>query len=177
MVFLEILSLFVVVCVAIVLILAMRKPDEFRVTRNAVFNAPAEAVFPYLNNLEKGQIWSPWVEADPDADYKFEGPKEGVGATIHWDGKKSGKGTMTIIESNPNNSVRFRLEMFKPMQAVNTVEYTLEPQGDQTKMTWTMFGPNNFMSKIVSIFMDCEKLCGDQFEKGLANLKTIVEKS
>lgn len=154
----------------------MRKPDEFRVTRSALFNEAAEVIFPYLNNLEKGQSWSPWREADPDADYKFEGPKEGVGATMYWDGKKSGKGIMKITESQMNRAVHFHLEFYKPMQAINTVEYVLEPHGDQTKMTWTMFGPNSFMSKVVSVFMDCEKLCGDQFEKGLSNLKKIVEK-
>ena len=173
----ESIALIVVIALGGVVFLALRKPDEFRVKREGLIDAPASAVFPYLNNLEKWQIWSPWVAMEPDANYVFEGPIEGVGAVLFWEGKKTGKGKMTIIESVPDNLVRFRLEFFKPMQAVNTCDYTLSAQGDQTRFDWEMYGPNNFKGKILSVFMNCEKMCGDQFEKGIASLKTIVEKA
>lgn len=171
----ETIILLIVMAVGVAVILASRKPDEFRVERATTINAKPETIFPYLSNIEKGQSWSPWVEEDPDAEYRMEGPKEGVGATLHWDGKKSGQGTLAITDVEPPNLVRMRLEFFKPMKAVNTVEYALQSEGDKTIFTWTMFGPNNFMGKLVSLFMDCEKMCGDQFEKGLANLKAMIE--
>ena len=174
---LELILIFVAVVIGAVLFLASKKPDEFRVERSIAINAPREAVFPHMNNLEKGQEWSPWVEMEPDADYKFEGPKEGVGAQLSWDGKKTGKGKLEIKESEAPEHVRIRLEFYKPMQAVNTCEYILEPAGDQTKVIWKMYGPNNLMDKCMSLFMDCEKMCGDQFEQGLQNLKNLIEKS
>jgi serine/threonine protein kinase HipA of HipAB toxin-antitoxin module len=51
----------------------------------------------------------------------------------------------------------------------------IEPAGDQTRLSWNMSGKNGFMAKAIGLFMDCEKMCGDQFEKGLANMKAIVE--
>lgn len=161
-----------------VLFLAMQKPDEFRVKREMLMKASPEKIFPHLNNLENGQTWSPWVEMEPSADYAFEGDsREGVGASVQWEGKKVGKGTQTITESIPNERVRMRLDFYKPMENVSTAEFTLEPQGDQTLVIWSMWGPNKFKAKLFSVFMNCEKMCGDQFEIGLANLKKITEKA
>ncbi len=167
--------LLLVLAIAAIFVLASKKPDEFRVTRNILINAPASIIFEQVNDLEKGHKWSPWVEMEPDADYKFEGPKSGVGATLNWEGKKTGKGTMVITEVKPDEFVRNRLEFYKPMRATNTAEFKLDIQGDKTQVTWTMYGPNNFIGKIMSLFMNCEKMVGDQFEKGLSNLKSIVE--
>ena len=83
---------------------------------------------------------------------------------------------MTITESQPGELVRFRLDFRKPMQATNTAEFTFRPEGGQTAVTWSMAGKNSFMGKIFGLFMDCEKMCGSQFEKGLASLKSVAEK-
>jgi hypothetical protein len=170
-----ILLIIVLIAVAVVLI-AATKPDEFKTVRSITINAPANAVFPYLNNLKEGQKWSPWVAMEPDAHYTFEGPAEGVGASTSWIGKKLGAGRMTITESKPNELVRSRLEFLKPFKATNTADYALLAQGNSTVVTWSMYGKSNFMSKIMGVFMNCEKMVGKQFDQGLNNLKTLVEK-
>ena len=38
-----------------------------------------------------------------------------------------------------------------------------------------MTGQNNFLSKAFSMFVDMDTMLGSDFEKGLANLKPIVE--
>jgi hypothetical protein len=162
--------------VILVLAIAMSKPDEFRVERRMSFKASPEKIFPHLNNLKLGQQWSPWVRMDPKAHYTFSGPSEGVGASLEWSGKKSGAGKMTIMESTPDKRVRFRLEFFRPMKSVNITEYALMQNDEETVMDWSMFGPNNFLGKLMSVFMNCEKRVGDQFVQGMSNLKTIVEK-
>ena len=155
---------------------ASRKPDEFRVTRSAVLNASPTTVFEHVNDLIKWQAWSPWAKMDPDAKTSFEGPTAGTGAKTSWEGKKTGKGTMTILESTPSSFIRFKLEFFKPMKGINTVEFTFAAEAQGTRVTWTMFGPSPFMSKVVSLFMNCDKMVSSQFDSGLANLKAIVEK-
>lgn len=168
--------LVLLVAIGAVLFLASKKPDEFKVTRTVTINAAPEVVFPWLNNLQNGQKWSPWVEMDPNAAYTFEGPVEGVGAIIHWEGKKSGKGMMTITESAPNERVVSRLDFEKPMASTNTTEYAMTPdENGGTQVAWTMQGKNKLINKMMSVFMNCEKIVGDQFDKGLANLKKIVE--
>ncbi len=60
------------------------------------------------------------------------------------------------------------------MEATSTVEFTFKPEGDKTTVTWAMYGKNGFMGKVVSLFMDCDKMCGPQFEQGLADLAKVV---
>jgi hypothetical protein len=61
------------------------------------------------------------------------------------------------------------------MAGVCDTEFTFKPEGDQTKVTWTMSGKNDFMGKAFGLFMDCDAMVGGDFEKGLANMKAIVE--
>jgi len=138
--------------------------------------AAPSTVFDQVNDLHKWEAWSPWAKMDPNAKSSYEGPAAGMGAKMSWDGNmKVGAGNMTIIESRPNQWIRFQLVFLKPLAATNLAEFTFQPQGDQTLVSWTMSGKNNFMSKVMSLFMNCDKMVGGQFEQGLAQLKAIVE--
>lgn len=162
--------------VVILAIVIATRPDEFRVTRTAPISAPAPVVFEQVNNLSHWNSFSPWAKLDPNAKYTFEGPVSGTGAILRWEGNNQvGAGVMTITESRPNELVVFRLEFLKPFVGTNTVEFAFKPEGEQTVVSWTMYGKNNFMSKAMGLVMNCEKMCGDQFEKGLANLKNVSE--
>jgi hypothetical protein len=166
----------VLLAVLAVLVVAAGKPDEFRVTRSALINAAPADIFPHVDDLHKWQAWSPWARLDPDAKSEFSGPEAGVGASTSWVGKKTGEGTMTCMVSRPAEFIQFRLEFRKPMQSVSTAEFTFRPEsGGKTLVTWTMYGPNSFMGKIMSLFMSCEKMVGGQFDQGLGNLRETVE--
>jgi hypothetical protein len=82
---------------------------------------------------------------------------------------------MTITDSQPNELVRFRLDFLRPFKGTNIAEFTLKPEGAGTTVTWTMSGTNNFIAKAVGLFMDCDKMVGGYFEKGFADMKTVVE--
>jgi hypothetical protein len=71
--------------------------------------------------------------------------------------------------------IRIHLEFLRPFKATNDVEFTFKPEGSQTAVTWTMTGKNNFLSKAFGLFVDCEKMVGADFEKGLASLKAVAE--
>lgn len=165
--------------IAILLIVMIAgQPDEFILTRSAKMSAPPETIFPHVNDLHQWEAWSPWAKLDPNAKNTFEGPANGVGAAMTWAGNsKVGEGKMTVIDSLPNQLIRFRLEFMKPMQATNTAEFTFRPEGGQTVVNWSMSGKNSFAGKIFGLFMNCEKMVGGQFEKGLARMKSVVETS
>jgi hypothetical protein len=172
----KILIVLAVLIVVFIVLVAMR-PDDFRVSRSATIPAPTAAVFEQVNDLHKFQEWSPWAKIDPNCKLTYDGPPAGVGASFAWAGNKDvGEGRMTVIESRPGESVRFKLEFLKPFKATNTAEFNFKSAGNQTEVTWSMFGKNNFMMKAVGLFMDCDKMVGPDFEKGLANLKTVVAK-
>lgn len=164
-----------VVVVGIVAAALLKSPD-FRVERSLVIAAPAEKLFPYFDNHKRFNEWNPWAKMDPEAEHTYTGPESGVGAVASWDGKKVGKGSATITESTPNERIVERMDWLEPMEGVSTVEFTFKAEGaGKTKVTWSMYGKNEgLMAKVVSLFMSCEKMCGPEFEKGLADLAKLV---
>ncbi len=166
------LALALIVFLLIVVIAG--RPDEFVVARSTVIAAPPDKVFPHVNELKKWEDWSPWAKLDRQAKSTFSGPVAGVGSSMAWDGnKKVGAGKMTIVESQPSNLIRIRLEFLRPFQATNAAEFNFRPEGAQTLVTWNMAGKNNFFFKVL---MDCDAMVGKDFEKGLSSLKAVVEK-
>src|SRR5687767_2727578 len=109
----------------------------------------------------------------------FEGPPAGTGASYAWSGNNQvGEGRSTITGSRPNERITIRLEFVRPFAGTNTAEFTFTPRGpggERTEVTWALAGNKNFMSKAVCMFMSLDKMCGGDFEKGLAKLKTVVE--
>ena len=173
---LKVIAGFLVLSVVAVLALAAMKPDDFWIERSATFKAPAEKIFPLLNSPKAAMAWIPFMEPDPNVKIGYEGPESGVGAAQTWDGNNDvGKGRIEITESTPSSQVTAKLDFERPMAGSNTVVYSLEPDGDGTKMSWMMTGQQPFLGKLISVFIDCDKMVGEQFDKGLAKLKTIVE--
>mgnify|MGYP001377296703 CR=1 FL=1 len=165
----------VVILAALAAVIAMQ-PNEFRVTRTATFDASPEEVFEQINDFHNWEAWSPWAKLDPDAKTDYEGPTSGEGAIFRWDGDSNvGQGSMTLVQSKPNDLIRIKLDFKRPMEGTSDVKFTIKPEGDKTALTWSMEGENNFMAKAVGLVVDCEKMCGDMFEDGFANLKHIVE--
>ena len=168
------LLLGLVAIVIIILVAAAMQPSSFRVERSATIAATPQALFEQVNDHKKFDTWNPWSKMDPSAKNTYSGPPTGVGSACSWVGEKVGEGTATIIESEPGELVRQRMDWKKPMEGTSTVDFTFKPEGDKTVVTWAMYGENNFMGKLVSLFMDCESMCGPEFEKGLADLEKIV---
>jgi uncharacterized protein YndB with AHSA1/START domain len=170
--FLIVLVIIIVVLVGVVAV----QPADFRITRSATIAAPPAAVFEQVNDFHKWNDWSPWAKLDPNAKNTFEGPPAGTGAKFAWSGNNEvGEGSMTITRSKAPERILMDLVFVKPFAAENVAEFTFRPTHTGTAVTWSMTGRNNFMGKAVSLFMNCDKMVGGQFEKGFANLKAVVE--
>lgn len=175
---LKIIVIVLVVLIAGILIYAATKPDTFTVQRSASIKAPPEKIFPLINDYRNWASWSPYETKDPAMKRTFGATTVGKGATYAWDGNKEvGQGSMEIQESVPSSSVRIKLDFMKPFEAHNMVDFILEPQGDTTKVSWNMRGPAPFISKVMQVFINMDKMVGRDFEAGLANMKAVAEKS
>jgi hypothetical protein len=162
--------------VILFIVVVAGQPDEFKVFRSTNISAPPEKIFPHVNDLHKWEAWSPWAKLDPNAKNSFEGADSGTGAAMSWSGnKKIGEGRMTITGSSASEAIRFKLEFVKPFKATHAAEFAFKPEGKQTVVTWSMSGKNNFFFKAFGLFMDCDKMAGKDFEKGLAAMKSVVE--
>ena len=166
-----------VAVVAAILLFAATKPDSFRVERSTSIKAPPEKIFALINDFHKWGAWSPWEKLDPAMQRTFTGAPEGKGAAYAWEGSgKVGAGRMEIRESVPASKIVIKLDFIKPFEGHNTAEYTLAPKGDSTDVTWVMYGPTPFISKLVQVFFSMDSMIGKDFEAGLANLKALAEK-
>jgi len=129
-----------------------------------------------VNDFRKWEAWSPWEKLDPALKRTFSGPESGKDATYSWVGNdKVGEGRMTIVESEPDASIGIRLEFIKPWTETCDVSFTFTPEGEATNVKWSMDGKNSYTSKIFNVFMDVSKMIGTDYEKGLAQLKTVAE--
>ena len=166
-----------VVVVAVLLVYAATRPDTFRIERSAVIKAPPEKLFALINDLHQWTAWSPWEKIDPALKRSYSGAPSGKGAAYAWEGNsKVGSGRMEILESVPASRIAIKLDFLKPFEAHNMAEFTLAPAGGATTVTWAMYGPSPYISKVMGIVFNMDKMVGAQFEQGLANLKANTEK-
>lgn len=174
---LKTIAIIIAVLIAAVLIFAATKPDTFRVQRAASIKAPPERIFPLINDFNRWSAWSPWEKKDPAMKRTFGAATSGKGAVYAWEGNKDvGQGRMEIAESVVPSRITLKLDFMKPFEAHNLVEFTLEPKGDATSITWAMQGDTPYFAKIIHVFFDMDKMVGKDFEAGLATLKSIAEK-
>jgi uncharacterized protein YndB with AHSA1/START domain len=173
----KIIAILVAILMAGVLIFAATKPDTFRVQRAASIKAPPERIFVLINDFNRWSAWSPWEKKDPTMKRTFGATTSGKGAVYAWEGNKDvGQGRMEIAESVAPSKVALNLDFVKPFEAHNVVEFTLEPKGDATTITWAMQGDTPYFAKIIHVFINMDRMVGKDFETGLANLKAIAEK-
>ena len=170
------IAIVVAVLIAVFLGFAATRPSTYRVERAASIQAPPEKIFAQINDLHRWVSWSPWEKLDPAMKRTYSGAEAGKGAAYEWEGNSDvGKGRMEIAESAPPSKVVLDLHFSDPFESRSTAEFTLEPGGDSTNVTWTMHGPMAFVSKGISIFVSMDQMIGGDFERGLANLKTLAE--
>ncbi len=168
--------LFLAIIIVGILALAAVQPSDYTVERSTIIQAPADIVFNQINDFRKWAAWSPWAKLDPQAQFTFEGAEQGAGAIHTWDGNsKVGKGRMTITESNPHSLINIQLDFEKPMASTSQSSFKFDHQNDQTTVTWSMSGHANYFSKLMCLFMSMDKMVGNQFEKGLSDIKAISE--
>jgi hypothetical protein len=172
-----IIAVILAVAIAAVLITVATKPGTLRVQRAIRIKAPADRIFPLINDFRQWRSWSPYEDRDPALKRTYDGADSGKGAVYAWDGNRNvGSGRMEILETSAPSRILIKLDFFTPFEGHNTAEFTMLPQGDATDLTWTMTGPAVFLSKVMQVFMDLDRMIGRDFETGLANLKKLTEK-
>ena len=150
-------------------------PQQIKVERSIAIKAPAQKIYPLINDLQQFNTWSPWAQKDPDTQYRMEGPKSGVGSKMFWtsDHPQVGSGNQQIIENIENEFVKTRLDF--GAQGVANAYFYLSPEADSTRVIWgftTDLGLNP-IGRYMGLFFD--SWIGADYEEGLANLKKTVE--
>ena len=149
-------------------------PDTRHIERQINIEASAEDIFPYLNNLQQFNKWSPWAKIDPQTRYIFDGPEAGVGAKMSWTSpdKTVGKGSQEIVESEMNSSVKTLLKFGKNDLSMAT--FKLTESSASTTVVWSFdINLSNTISRYFGLMM--ESWVGHSYEQGLTELKAVIE--
>jgi hypothetical protein len=169
--------LVIAAALAVLLVYAATKPDSFRVERSLRIQAPPERLHAMINDLRSFNTWNPYERKDPALKGSYGATTVGPGARYGWESSEVGTGSLAILETVPASKVTMALDFVKPFEAHNQAEFTLQPEPGGTRVTWAMHGPLPYLGKVMHVFINVDRMVGTDFEAGLANLKTLAEKT
>lgn len=152
--------------------------DTYTVERSETIDAPPKRIYDHIADFHHWSRWSPWEDLDASMEQTFTGAKSGTGAVYAWSGnRKAGQGRMEITEATEPSHVKIDLAFEKPWKSRNDTWFTITPEGNRSRVVWTMTGKKTLMTRVMGIFKSMESLLGPDFEKGLAQLKATTERS
>jgi len=163
-----------VIAVALVAVVISMQPASYRVVRTTTIAATPAAIYARISDFHNWDAWSPWAKLDPHMKQTFEGAPSGTGARYLWAGNSAaGEGSMAISEAVVNERVVIQLAFLKPFPSASKITFSLRPEGSGTSVEWAMDGDSTFASKAIQLFSSMDKMVGPDFERGLAQLKSI----
>ena len=172
---LSVLAIGAGVLLAALLGYAATRKDTFHVERTRNIPAPAEQIFAHIEDLRQWPLWSPYENVDPAMRRTYSGAASGKGAVYQWAGnRKAGEGRAEITSMSAPHSIAIKMDFLKPFEGHNTVEFILTPDGEATAVTWVMYGPQPYPFKLMSLFVNMDRMIGKEFEAGLANLARVT---
>lgn len=165
--------LFVALIIALLLITALM-PKTYAVEKNTVISRPAIEVMDKVGNLHVYASWNPWQQADPQSKKTITGSPNTTGHTFAWEGKKTGKGVLTLNKIDEKH-IHFDLKFLKPWQSKANDNWLFEDWGEgETRVTWQNHGELPWpIARLMGPMIN--KNLAHQFESGLANLKKLCE--
>ena len=169
----------IVLLVCALAILAFMAPTGYKVERSVTINKPKAEVFAYIKNLKNQADWGPWYKKDPSMKIVTSGTDGTPGFITSWDStnKYVGEGEQEIKKVTEGERLDSELRFKRPFESRSDAYMTTESAGDnQTKVKWGFTGSMPRPMNIMLLMIDMDKEVGKDFDDGLSNLKTILEK-
>jgi uncharacterized protein YndB with AHSA1/START domain len=166
------------ILIAIPLIVSLFVKKEYEVEREIIIDKPKEEVFDYVKFLKNQDNYSKWATMDPDMKKTYSGTDGTVGFVSAWesDNKDVGIGEQEIKKITEGERIDFELRFFEPFESTSPAYMTTKSMSEnQTKVKWGFNGHMDYPMNIMMLFMDFEKLIGDDLNTGLKNLKSVLE--
>ncbi|MFK7900093.1 MAG: SRPBCC family protein [Cyclobacteriaceae bacterium] len=170
--------LILAIIIAIPLVAALFVKEQYTVEREIVINQPKQDVFNYLTYIKNMEAYSPWAELDLDMKRTYTGTDGTVGSTVAWTSqvKEVGSGEQEIKEIIDGKRINFELRFSEPFEARDLGYFSTDSVSEtETKVVWGFVGKMKYPMNLMLLFMDFEQMIGDEFKKGLSNLKKVLE--
>lgn len=148
-------------------------PDDWSVEESVVIDAPADEVAAYVKSPRRWSEWSSWSAAqDPTAEFQYDGPETGAGASFAWRGEQLGAGKLTITDASPT-AVHYQLS-FQGETFSENGKIAFQPIEHGTRVVWSDGGEVG--GTIGRFFRErLEASVAADFQASLQRLKQLVE--
>ena len=169
----------ILLLIAVALITALFVKQEMHAEREVIINKPKAEVYDYVKYLKNQNDYSKWGTMDPAMKKEFRGTDGTVGFVSAWESENGevGKGEQEITAIRPGERIEYELRFMEPMESRAAAYMTLDAvSANQTKVKWGFNGKMNYPFNIMRVFMDMDKMIGDDFAAGLDKLKGKLEK-
>lgn len=173
--FLKIIGILIILFVVYAVIAMLAFGKTYHYEKSIVINAPKEKIWQQISSMQAVNQWNPWLKLDPKMKLVYSGTAGQVGDQYCWDSKNNdaGAGCQEIKELVPYQRQKTEMIFKKPFEGQATSEMILSPEGNGTKVTWTMDTEQDPVMKIIRPMMDYQM--GKSYEEGLNNLKKLAE--
>ncbi len=176
--FIKIILAVLLLIIAVPLVIALFLKKDYHLSRSIEINQPKEMVYEYTKSLKNQNNYSTWTNKDPNVKTTFSGEDGSIGAKSTWKGNEEvGEGNQTITKLDFGKRIDIELNFIKPFEGKANAFFTFEAlEGNKTKVIWGIDGNDPYPVNLMQLVIDYDKMMGPEFEKGLANLKKILEK-
>jgi hypothetical protein len=164
---------------SLALLIALFLPTQYRVVRSAMITQPSDTVFQYVKLLKNQEAYGVWWKADPKMQKTYTGTDGEVGFISAWKSKMDevGTGQQKIVAIEAGKRIDLELTFLEPFESTNDSYIATTPLDAQnTRVTWSINGEMPYPMNLMGLFFDMEEALGQDLEKGLKNLKGLLEK-
>ncbi|MFD0975242.1 SRPBCC family protein [Salinimicrobium gaetbulicola] len=150
---------------------------DYDVSRTIMINRPKAEVYGYIRQLQKQTLWMPWFLNDPNTVVKFKGEDGKEGAAAYWKGSNRVEAIQKLTKVKDGKVLESQLLFLRPYKSMSLNYMAVkEVEADRTKMVWGLKGIHRFPASVLMLFYSMDRALGKDFETGLYNLKTILER-
>ena len=176
--FLKTIGILLLILVLVFCTIGLIQPKTYAVERKIEIKVPSQEVYDYLCSWKQWKKWSPWEKLDSSMYSKIEGKDGQLGSRYNWNSRNTeiGSGYLKFTKFD-KNEVSFDFNMMSPLNIKHKSSFNLMKVIERTtKVTWVIKGELAFFERVSSIFWSMDDIIGQDMEKGLRNLKNLVEK-
>lgn len=162
------------------LVLGLFLKQDYAIEREIIINKPIREVFDYIKLLKNQDNFSKWAGMDKDMKKEYKGIDGKVGFVSLWESnnKDVGKGEQEILKINDLDRIDFEIRFIKPFKSISSAYMITDIVTEHhTKVIWGFSGKMKYPMNLMLLFLNMEKMIGKDFEIGLNNLKSFLEKN
>jgi hypothetical protein len=168
----------ILIIIAIPLVVAIFTKKGYHIEKMVTINRTKKTVFDYIRMLKNQDSFSVWANMDPQMKKYFRGTDGNPGFVSGWEStnKKVGKGEQEIKKVTDGERIDYEIRFVEPFAGIAQASMQTDSVSqNETRVTWQFDSRMNYPMNLMLLFMNMDKMVGNDLAKGLTNLKQVLE--